>query len=34
MCKYVETVYCIQTTEDPIVSVQIHDFCDASERAY
>ena len=29
-----ESVYCIQTIEDPIVSVQAHDFCDALERTY
>ena len=25
-----ETVYCIQTIDVPIISVQIHAFCDAS----
>ena len=29
-----ERVYCIQTIEDLVVSIQFHAFCDASERAY
>ena len=29
-----ERVYCIQTIRDPIISIQVHDFGNTSERAY
>ena len=29
-----ERIYCIQTIRDPIISIQVHDFGNTSERAY
>ena len=29
-----ERVYCVQTIEDPIVSVEVHRFCDPLQRFF